>query len=72
MAKGNTSAVNISFRLVVQLLFTLFQTIYPVAATTGDLLVSLRLYFEIGTLAVASWSIPVDQSNLKSSHELLC
>ena len=45
---------------------------YLVAATTGGLLVSLCVYFEIGTLAFASWSILVDYIDLKCSHDLLC
>ena len=43
-----------------------------VAATTGGLLVSFCAHFEIGTLALASWSIPVDNSELKCSHDLIC
>ena len=30
---------------------------------------SLCIYFEIGTLAFASWSIPVDHSDLKCPHD---
>ena len=33
---------------------------------------SLCVYFGIGTLACASWSIPVDHRDLKCSHDLLC
>ena len=52
--------------------FLFFKPFYLVAATFGGLLVSLCVYFEIGTLAFASWSIPVDHSDLKYSHALLC
>ena len=45
---------------------------YLAAATTGGLLVSLCVHFEIGTLAFAYWSIPVDHRDLKCSHDLLC
>ena len=45
---------------------------YLVAATTGGLLVSLCVYFEIGTPAFASWSIPVDHSDLKYYYDLIC
>ena len=63
----------ISFSLVVQLLFSLFQTIvFLVAATTGALLVILWVHFEIGTLALAPWSIAVDHGELKCSHDLIC
>ena len=71
MAKVNKSAVIISFLLVVQCYFLFFQPFYLVAASTGGLLVSLYVYFEIGTLAFAAWSIPVDHSDLNCSHDLL-
>ena len=45
---------------------------YFVAATTGGLLLRLCVYFGSGTLVCASWSNPVDQSDLKCSHDLLC
>ena len=45
---------------------------YLVAATTEGLLVNECVYFEIGTLAFASWCIPVDHSDPKCSHDLLC
>ena len=45
--------------------FLLFKPFYLVAATTGGLLVGLCVYFEIGNLAFASWSIPIDHSDLK-------
>ena len=62
--------VIISFWLVVQLLFSLLNIFYLVAATSGGLLVSSCVYFEIGTLAFASWSIPVDHIDLKCSNDL--
>ena len=52
--------------------FSFSYHFYLVAATTGGLLVSLCVYFEIGTPAFASWSIPVDHSDLKCSHDLIC
>ena len=63
----------VSFLLVIQLLFSFFSNqFYLVAATTGGLLERLCVHFEIGTLALASWSIPVDHIDLKWSHDLLC
>ena len=53
-------------------IFSFSNHFYRVAATTGGLLVSFCVYFEIGTLAFASWSIPVAHSDLKCSHDLLC
>ena len=53
-------------------IFSFSNQFYLVAATTGGLLVSLYAHFEIGTLAFASWSIPVDHSDIKCSHDLLC
>ena len=61
-----------SFCLVVQLFFSFSNHFNLVAATTGGLLVSVCVYFEIGILAVESWSIPVDHSDLKCSQDLLC
>ena len=52
--------------------FSFSYHFYLVAATTGGLLVSLCVYFEIGTPAVASWSIPVDHSDLKYYYDLIC
>ena len=52
--------------------FSFSNHFYLVAATTGGLLVSLCVYFEISTLALASWSILVDHTDLKCSHDLLC
>ena len=52
--------------------FSFLYHFYLVAATTGCLLVSLCLYFENDTPAFASWSIPVDHSDLKCSHDLIC
>ena len=52
--------------------FSFSNHFFIVAATTGGLLVSLCVYFEIGTLAFAFWSIQVDNSDLKCSHDLLC
>ena len=40
--------------------------------STGGLLVNFWVCFEIGTLAFASWSIPVDHSDEKCFHDLLC
>ena len=53
-------------------IFSFSNHFYIVDATTGGLLVSLCVYFEIGTLAFAAWSIPVDHSDLKCSHDLPC
>ena len=53
-------------------IFSFTNNLYLVAATTGGLLVSVCVYFEIGTLAFASWSILVDHTDLKCSHDLLC
>ena len=53
-------------------IFSFSNHFYLVAATTGGLLVSLCVSFEIGTLAVASWSILVDHTDLKCSYDLLC
>ena len=50
-------------------IFSLSNHYYLGAATTGGLLVSLCEYFEIGTLTFASCSIPVDNSDLKCSHD---
>ena len=58
--------------LLFNVIFFYFKPFYLVAATTGGLLVSLCVYFEIDTLAFASWSIPVDHSDLKCFHDLLC
>ena len=68
--KGNKSAVVINFCFVVQCYFIFFKPFYLVSATTGGLLISLCVYFEIGTLAFASLAIPVDHSDLKCSHDL--
>ena len=54
------------------IVFPFSNHFYLVVATTGGLLVSISVYFGIGTLACASWSIPVDHSDLKCSHDLLC
>ena len=51
--------------------FLFFKPFYFVAATTGGLLVNVCVFFEIGTLAFASGSIPVDHSDLKCSHDLM-
>ena len=48
----------------------LFEKQNLVAATSGGLLVSSCVYFEIDTLAFASWSIPVDHIDLKCSDDL--
>ena len=53
-------------------IFSFSNHFYLIAATTGGLLVSLCVHFEIGTLAFASWSIPVDHSDLKCSQDVLC
>ena len=52
--------------------FSFLYHFYLVAATTGGLLVSLCVYFEIGIPAFASWSIPVDHSDLKYYYDLIC
>ena len=52
--------------------FSFSHHFYLVAATTAGLLVSLLVYFEIGTPAFASCPIPVDHSDFKSSHDLIC
>ena len=53
-------------------IFPFSNHFYLLAATTGGLLASLCVYFGIGTLACASWSIPADHSDLKCSQDLLC
>ena len=52
--------------------FSFSYHFYLVAVTTGGLLVSLCVSFEIGTPAFASWSILVEYSDLKCSHDLIC
>ena len=52
--------------------FSFSYHLYLVGATTGGLLVSLCVYFEIGTPAFASWSIPIDHSDLKYYYDLIC
>ena len=52
--------------------FSFSYHLYLVGATTGGLLVSLCVYFEIGTPAFASWSIPIDHSDLKIYYDLIC
>ena len=52
-------------------IFSFSNHFYLVAATSGGLLVSLCVYFEIGTLAFTSWPIPVGRSDPKCSHDLL-
>ena len=53
-------------------IFSFSNHFYPIAATTAGLLVNLCVYFEIGTLAFAFWSILVDHADLKCYHDFLC
>ena len=53
-------------------IFSFIHYFYLIVATTGGLLVRLCVYFKIGPPAITSWSIPVDHSDLKSSHDLIC
>ena len=74
-SKGQRQQIDGDYEFLTCCSIVIFSFSNPfnlVAATTGGLLVSLCVYFEFGTLAFASWSIPSDHSELKCFHDLLC